>query len=252
MYRPQSSGGRDAPLGAFLFLHGGGWSLGTLDSYDAMMRWLCARANVAVMSLAYRLAPEHKYPAQLDDASAALEWLRTRACSFGLNRGGIALGGDSVGGTLAAVVCRQDRGRGQPVLVGQVLLYPLLTLEVDPPFASRALYGGGEYFLSRRGIEVAAERYLSAAADRRSPRISPIQEPNLRGLPPTLVVTAGFDPLKDEGAAYVAKLRAAGVPTDHRCFETTIHGFLSFAGVLAVGRQGLDFVADWLASRLTT
>lgn len=252
LYRPRPGGRIEAPLGALLFLHGGGWSLGTLDSYDAMMRWLCARANVAVMSLAYRLAPEHKYPAQLDDAAAALAWLRVKARSFGLNPARIALGGDSSGGTLVAVVCQQDRGRGEPALAGQILLYPVMTLETDPPYPSRRLYGGGGYFLSERGLEVAAERYLSPGDDRHAPRVSPILESDLRGLPPTLVMTAGFDPLKDEGAAYAMKLRAARVPIEHRCFESTIHGFLSLAGVLAVGRKGLDLVSDWLSAWLTS
>lgn len=251
-HRPRHPRPRTSGVGALVFAHGGGWSLGSLDSYDTVMRWICARAGIVVASVAYRLAPEHKFPSQISDLSRALAWFRNTAERFGVNPRRIAIGGDSCGGTLATVVCLEDRGAGDPPLAAQVLFYPLLTLASDPLFPSRSQFGGGEYFLSQRGIDEAASRYLHAEDDVTAPRVSPLRTPDVSGLPPTLIVTAGFDPLRDEGAAYCDILRSAGVPTDYRCYESTIHGFVSFAGTLRIGREALDQSSNWLARRLAT
>lgn len=235
-----------APLPALLFLHGGGWSMGSPASYDHLTRWLCRRAGIAVLSLDYRLAPEHRFPCALDDAMQCLHWLSTTAAGLSIDASRIAIGGDSSGGTLAAVTAHQMRTDPMVRIVAQVLMYPVLTLVAEPPYRSRAELGAGGFFLTNGGIERAAERYLSSRRLACDPRVSPILETDLSGLPPTLIVTGGFDPLRDECLHYAQRLAHAGSLAEYRCFDSTIHGFLSFAGALSAGREGLDYVSAWL------
>lgn len=241
-----------SPMPALVFLHGGGWSMGSPASYDHVTRWLCQRAGVAVLSLDYRLAPEHPFPAALEDAAQAFRWFAANAAALSIDPSRIAVGGDSSGGTLAAVMTHQMRRDPIARVAAQVLMYPVLTLEPEAPYRSRAELGAGGYFLTSRGIDRAAERYLTSAELARDPRVSPILEPDLSGLPPTLVVTGGFDPLRDECTHYAARLSQAGSIAHYRCFAGTIHGFLSFAGALSAGRKGLDYVSAWLQKQLAS
>lgn len=247
LYRPAQVSGS---VPALLFLHGGGWSMGSPASYDHVARWLCHRAGIAVLSLDYRLAPEHPFPSALEDTKQAFRWLGANAAALSIDAARIAIGGDSSGGTLAAATTHELRHDAAVRVAAQVLLYPVLTLETEPPYRSRAELGGGGYFLTNRGIEIAAERYLTSREFVSDPRVSPILEPDLSDLPPTLVVTGGFDPLRDECEHYAERLSRHGAIVEYRCFAGTIHGFISFAGALRAGREGLDYVSEWLRSQL--
>ncbi len=248
LYRPLAPERKHLPL--VLFLHGGGWSLGDLDSYDGLMRALCAGSGVAFLSLDYRLAPEHKFPAGLDDGLAAVRWLAQEAASLGADAGRLAVMGDSAGGNLAAVIAQSLADGSGPRLAAQFLLYPMLDVSVPhDAYPSRMAFGNGEYLLTRDAIDGAVAWYLDDPARVSDPRISPLLAQDLSGLPFTLLLTAGFDPLLDEARAYHARLRAAGVPTEFKCFETTIHAFLSF-GVLDVAREARRFLARQVRARL--
>ncbi|HYE50765.1 MAG TPA: alpha/beta hydrolase fold domain-containing protein [Azospirillaceae bacterium] len=249
LYRPEGGPGGRLPL--VLFLHGGGWSLGDLDGYDGFCRSLCRESGMLVLSLDYRLAPENPYPAGLDDAYAALGWVAANADALGADPARIVMAGDSAGGTLATSVCRLARDRGGPAVAAQVLLYAVLALADEERLPSRAENGEGGNFLTNEGIAWAKEMYLAGRPDlARDPLVSPLWAEEVAGLPPALVVTAGLDPLRDEGRMYAEKLRAAGVDADYRCHEGTIHAFLSFAGALRIARDGMREVGAWLKARL--
>lgn len=222
-YRPDVDG--IAPL--LVFFHGGGFVVGDLESHDGLCRMICRDAAIHVLSVDYRLAPEHKAPAAVDDCFAAYRWALGHAAELGADPARIGVGGDSAGGNLAALVAlhSRDEGIAQPVL--QVLLYPVVDLAEGT--RSRKLFSDG-FFLSKRDRDWFTDLYLGGsvvAAD--DARISPVRAADLSGLAPALVLTAGFDPLRDEGNAYAAALRAAGVAVDHRQFDTLAHGFASIA-----------------------
>ena len=237
-----------------VYFHGGGWAAGDLDTHDSMARFLSAQASAVVVSVDYRQPPEHKFPAAVNDAYAAVEWAARQARAFGGDASRIAVAGDSAGGNLATVVCQLAKQRGGPRIAYQVLLYPAVDLRGfadDPLYPSRARFGNGEFFLSRRDMEWFRSLYLSdIAAESHDPRVSPIAAANLSGLPPALIVTAGCDVLRDEGKAYADRLRAADVPAEYRCYDGTIHAFMSFAGAIPLGLEGLSFVAGRLKERL--
>jgi acetyl esterase len=222
-YRPAVDGA--APL--LVYFHGGGFVVGDIESHDGLCRMICQDAAIHVLSVDYRLAPEHKAPAAVDDCVAAYRWARAHAAELGANPFRIGVGGDSAGGNLAALValCSRDEGIPQPVL--QVLLYPVLDLSEET--RSRKLFSDG-FFLSRQDRDWFTDMYLggsTVAAD--DGRISPLKAADLSGLAPALVLTAGFDPLRDEGNEYAAALRSAGVAVDHRQFDALTHGFASIA-----------------------
>lgn len=241
LYRPAA----DAwpPASMVVFLHGGGWSMGDLGCYDFFMRDLCVRSGASILSVEYRLAPEHKYPAQLDDGLAAVRWAASLARADPGGPARIAVMGDSAGGNLAAVIARRLHIEGRIRLAGQLLLYPML--DVSQPHAaypSRIRYGDGEYLLTRESIDTAATWYLDGTGRRDDPDVSPLLVGDLSMLPETVIVIGGHDPLLDEAQLYAERLRAAGVATDFKCFATTIHAFLSF-GVLDVAREGRAYLA---------
>jgi acetyl esterase len=237
-----------------VYFHGGGWAAGDLDTHDSVARFLSAHASAVVVSVGYRQPPEHKFPAAVDDAYASLEWTAKQAQQFGGDASQIAVAGDSAGGNLATVVCQLAKQRGGPRIAYQVLLYPAVDLRGfadDPLYPSRGQFGNGEFFLSRRDMEWFRSLYLSdIAAESHDPRVSPIAAADLSGLPPALIVTAGCDVLRDEGRAYADRLRAADVPVEYRCFDGTIHAFMSFAGAIPLGLEALSFVASRLKSSL--
>jgi acetyl esterase len=233
---------RAAPL--IVFLHGGGWFQGDLDCYDVFLRDLCVRSGATLLSVAYRLAPEHRYPAALEDGLTAMRWAVQFARTHCGTEGRLAVMGDSAGGNLATVIARRLHSEAGPRLSAQFLLYPML--DVSKPhaaFPSRLQFGGGEYLLTCEGIDAAAAWYLERASNRTHPDVSPLLMEDVSMLPQTSIVIGGHDPLLDEARLYAERLLAAGVPTRLRCFETTIHAFLSF-GVLDVARQGRAYLAD--------
>jgi acetyl esterase len=211
-----------APL--LVYFHGGGFVLGDLDSHDAPCRWICLHGGVDVLSVAYRLAPEHPFPAGVDDALAAYRWARAHAAELGADPSRIAVGGDSAGGNLAAVVAQAARGAEAPAL--QVLLYPMV--EADSALPSKQLFAEG-FVLTRKDIGWFGEQY-TGGRHHDDPRVSPSRG-QLMGLAPALVVTAGFDPLRDEGEAYANALRQAGSQVELRRFAGLVHGFIHLVGV---------------------
>jgi acetyl esterase len=222
-YRPAVA--EAAPL--LLFFHGGGFVMGDIESHDGLCRMICRDAAIHVLSVDYRLAPEHRAPAAIDDCVAAYRWTRGHAAELGADPSRIGVGGDSAGGNLAALVTLRSREEGIPQPTLQVLLYPLLDLSANT--RSRALFSDG-FFLSKLEQERHVDLYLDGtglAAD--DARVSPLKAADLSGLAPALVVTAGFDPLRDEGDEYVAALRSAGVTVDHRQFDALTHGFAGMA-----------------------
>ena len=212
-----------------------------------MARYYCAHGGVIVVSVDYRRSPEHKFPAAVDDCFAALSWAAGHGDELGGDTTRIAVTGDSAGGNLAAVVSLLARDCGGPVIAAQILAYPVVDMHLDADYASRTKFGDGDYFLSRNDMAWLTDMYLERPDQADDVRASPMLAEDLSGLAPALILTAGHDPLADEGRAYGERLKAAGVPVEHVCFEGTIHGFLSFAGALDAGKQGLARVARRLA-----
>ena len=218
-------GGAGRPL--LVFFHGGGWVVGDLDSHDQPCRLLCRYADVHVLSVDYRLAPENPFPAAVDDAVASFAWAVGHAADLGADPGRVAVGGDSAGGNLAAVVAQVTRDTGVAAPVAQLLIYPGADASSDRP--SKSLFAEG-YFLSRADMDWFLDRYCPGV-DRHDPRVSPLMNPDLHGLAPAVVSTAAFDPLRDEGEAYAAALREAGVPTVLRRAPGLVHAYFSMTGV---------------------
>lgn len=230
------------PPGIVLNIHGGGWVLGGPDSYERVCRAYCARGNVIVVDVDYRRAPENRFPAAIDDCETALAWVAENAHSLGGDPKRLAVTGDSAGGALAAVVCQRTR----VPICRLVLLYPVMTAAPDARFASRTQLGDGRYFLREFDIKRAETEYLDDPSQGEDTRVSPLlaDDEVLRRHPPTLVVTAELDPLRDEGRAYADRLKGLGVPTDYVCLPGTIHACVLFAGQLKRGQEGLDRIAQ--------
>jgi acetyl esterase len=238
------------PLPAVLQFHGGGFVLGNLDSHESIARFYCARAGAVVVSVDYRLAPEHRFPTQVEDSYAALSWVVANAGELGVDPARIAVAGDSAGGNLATVMCLLAKARGGPRIACQALLYPVTDFRKVGAYASHAEFGDGSYFLSTKDMEWFRSHYFADPTQYADTTASPIAAADLSGLPPALVTTAGCDPLRDEGRAYADRLAAAGVPVEYRCFDATIHACASFAGAIPAGREMLAYVADWLRSTM--
>ena len=249
LYKPETTGNAPTPLA--LFLHGGGWSLGGIPAYDGLVGSLAALSGVAILSLDYRLAPEHPFPMGLDDARQALDWLHHYGPTIGGDPNRLAVIGDSAGGNLAAVLARKSALGESPPITCQVLIYPMTDVaSPSADFPSRARFGDGRFFLIETAIEFARDGYLagtSVAAD--DPRVSPLLAPVPPGLPNALIVTAGHDPLLDEAVAYHERLRAAGIDCIHQSFDDTIHALVSF-GVLDQAQAARRLVADYLRQRM--
>jgi acetyl esterase len=233
----------DAELPALIYFHGGGWVLGDLDTHDAICRELANLAQCAVLSVAYRLAPEYKFPQPLDDAIAAARWIAANAQSLGIDPSRIAVGGDSAGATLAAVVAHVFRSSGGPRLTMQILFYPPTDLMSDS--ASHLEFAQG-YGLTRESVLWFRDQYLRDEADADDWRASPLRAPDHRNLPPAYVLTAGYDTLRDEGRLYAEALQRAGVTTTYECFEGMIHGFINLGRVLAGAHHALYRAAQAL------
>jgi acetyl esterase len=225
----------DGALPCLVYFHGGGWTIGDLDTHDNLCRQLAFYGRCVVVSVQYRLAPEHRFPAGVDDAEAATRWVHANAARLGIDPQRIAVGGDSAGGNLAAVTALALRGSDVP-LCYQLLLYP--STDLGYAFASHERLAEG-YLLNRPTLLWFRDNYLRSATDIDDWRASPLRCPDLAGLPPTYIVTAGFDPLLDEGRAYADRLMAAGVEVGYECFEGMIHGFAGMFGALAAGLHSL-------------
>lgn len=249
VYTPRAvAPGETLPI--ILQYHGGGFVAGDLDTHDVIARSYAKHADAIVISVDYRLAPEHKFPTAVEDCYAALGWAADHAAELGGDAQRLAVAGDSAGGTLATVVCQLAKARGGPAIGFQVLVYPSVDFHPAVDYVSRQQFGGGEYLLSNQDMDWFASNYLgNVSLESADPRVSPLRG-DLTGLPPALVVTAGFDLLRDEGQHYADLLAAAGVPVEYRCFESTIHAFISFGGVIPTAQEGLAFVAERLRTAL--
>ena len=228
LYRPLGSS-PDAALPALVYFHGGGWVIGDLDTHDVLCRELANGAGCAVVAVDYRLAPEFAFPHAVDDCLAATAWVHRNAAALAIDAARIAVGGDSAGGNLAAVVAQLARGAGELPLAFQLLIYPATDQRLGQ--ASHQTNGEG-YLLTRESIAYYMGHYLPDPADRLDPRASPLLREDLGGLPPALVLTAGYDPLRDEGLDYAKALGDAGNRVSCVCFERQIHGFVPMGKVL--------------------
>ena len=226
-YRPMHAKA-DATLPAVLFFHGGGWTVGDLDTHDAVCRSLCNASGSAVFALDYRLGPEAPFPAAYDDALAAFAWLVQHASPLHIDPARIAVGGDSAGGNIAAALCLGLRGQAaQPAF--QLLIYPAVTMRPETDSYHR---NGQGYMLTQDAMRWYTANYLSQDSHADDWRASPLLATSHADLPPALVMTAGFDPLRDEGLLYADALSQAGVPTQYVCFERQIHGFITMGRVI--------------------
>ena len=242
VYTPEG----EPPFPIVVFFHGGGWVVGTLDTYDPLCRALAAAVPAVVVSVDYRLAPEHRWPAAVEDAYAATLWASRHAAELGGAQHRLAVAGDSAGGNLAAVVALGARDRGGPAIAFQLLVYPALDAAGDT--GSWREYADG-FYLTAAGMRWYWDHYLGGA-DGAAPDASPRRAAFLGGLPPALVVTADHDVLRDEGEAYAARLREAGVAADVRRVEGVVHGFFRWRAVTGAADAALQEAAAALRSAL--
>ncbi|HWA90749.1 MAG TPA: alpha/beta hydrolase [Rhizomicrobium sp.] len=239
---------KDDLLPGLVFFHGGGFVIGDLETHDDLCRCLANGSGCRVVSVDYRLAPEHPFPAAVEDAYAATRHVAEHAAAFGI-AGEIAVGGDSAGGNLAAVVCQLAKESG-PRIAFQLLIYPVTQLgQAEMPSMRENAKG---YFLERESMQWFTRMYCPDAAHRSDPRLSPLLATDLGGLPPAYVATAGFDPLRDEGKAYADKLDAAGVPVTYVNYPGMIHGFFSMRGVIPKAREAVAAAAASVKAALTS
>ena len=245
VYHPQSAKLNHA-LPALVYLHGGGWTIGDLDTHDVLCRSLCLQAEVVVVSVDYRLGPEHPFPAAYEDTLAAFHWTVENANELGIDASRIAIGGDSAGGNLSAAACLGLRGQVvQPAF--QLLIYPATIMWQDT--ASYHANGTG-YMLTKESIAYYTENYLRNREDAQDWRASPQLAKSHADLPPALVMTAGFDPLRDEGLMYADALSNAGVPTQYICFERQIHGFITMGRIMQEANTAVTLCASVLKANL--
>lgn len=235
IYKPAGDG-----LPMVVYFHGGGWVIGSVETHDGYCRKLANAARAIVVSVDYRLAPEHKFPAAAEDAYAATRWASEHASEIGGDAGSLVVAGDSAGGNLAAVVSLMARDRGGPSIGLQVLIYPIT--DCDFGTASYREFAD-DYFLTRDAMIWFCEHYCAADTDRDNPYLSPLRAENLQGLPAALVIVAGYDPLRDEGIAYAEKLRSAGVAVTLTNYDGMIHGFTRRFNLLDKASDALDEVA---------
>jgi acetyl esterase len=245
IYQPSAS--TSAPLPVLAYFHGGGWVICDLDTHESTCRALANRTGCLVVAVDYRLAPESRYPAALDDCWAVVEWLAVSGLEIGADPDRMAVGGDSAGGNLAAAVALRARERDGPRLKAQLLVYPVLDCHLE---SASYLANATGYGLTRDSMRWYWEQYLGEGADGMTPEASPLRAENLSGLPPALVITCEYDPLLDEGVAYARKLAVAGVRVEHLNEPGMIHGYIRMGGVIGRARKSWDDSARFLRGEL--
>ena len=249
IYTPRAlTAGETLPM--VLYFHGGGFVAGDIDTHDAIARYLAKHADAIAVNVDYRRSPEYRYPTQINDAYAALAWVAEHASELRGDAGRIAVAGDSAGGTLSVVMTQLAAERGGPRIAFQALIYPWLDLRPGTSSPSRLQFGGGEYFLANPDLEYMLTLYLPEGASSTDSRVSPLLYDDLSGMPPAVIMNAGCDPVCDDGKTYGDRLAAAGVPVEYRCFETTIHACVSFAGIIPTGLEALSFIASRIRAAL--
>ena len=248
LYRPAASAAASV-LPVLVYFHGGGWTMGDLDTHDVLCRQLCNGAGVAVVAVDYRMGPEHRFPAAVDDCIQATRWVRSQAAALGVNATRVAVGGDSAGGNLAAVVALALRDAGDAPLAHQLLIYPATDMRGVAPSHQR---NGQGYVLTADTIAYFRGHYIADPAQWADWRASPLLASDHTRLPPALVLTAGYDPLVDEGRQYADALSAAGNRVQFVCFERQIHGFLPMGRVLDEARTAVALCCAVLREALGT
>jgi acetyl esterase len=243
IYKPSDS----PKLPIIVFYHGGGWIVGNINTHDFICRNLAVKSSSIVVSVDYRLAPESKFPAAVNDAYEALLWVSKNALSIGGDPERIAVAGDSAGGNLTIVVCLMSRDRSGPKIAYQVPMYPATNM-AQLNTESYQCFGEG-YYLTKPVIEAVIPMYIGDENDLENPYASPLLATDFKNLPPALVITAQFDPFRDEGEAYARKLTDAGIPARIRRFDGLIHGFVSFGGILPQANDAINEIAAELAHK---
>ena len=244
IYRPTDDAG---PQPVLVWFHGGGWVLGSIEGSDLTCRNLAAQSGVVIVSVGYRLAPEHPYPVGLGDCYAALVWVTATAGDLGVDPDRVAVGGDSAGGNLAAVVALAARERGGPAVRFQLLVYPVIDALMSYPSVRD---NGQGYMLTDDSLKWFIELYLGERGDPKDPLVSPVYADDLSGLPPALVITAEYDPLRDEGEAYGTRLQQARVAAKVSRYDGMIHGFFGMGAMVEAARPATAEAADALRRAL--
>jgi len=250
IYRPLGAGAsptKASALPALVYYHGGGWTIGDLDTHDVLCRELCNGASAVVVAVDYRMGPEHRFPAAVDDCIAATAWVHRQASELGIDPARLAVGGDSAGGNLAAVVAIAARDGGTVPIAYQLLIYPATDMRRGHPSHTE---NGNGYLLTTETIGYYHDHYIADPAHDLDWRASPLLHPDLSRLPPALVLTAGFDPLRDEGFEYANRLVAAGNRATYVCFERQIHGFITMGKVIDEANAAVTLCAGELARAL--
>lgn len=239
LYTPEGTG----PFPVLVYFHGGGWVLGNIEGSDTLCRALTNAANCVVVSVDYHLAPEYKFPVPAEDCYAATQWVASNTAAFNGDETRIAVGGDSAGGNLAAAVCQMARDRSGPNLVYQLLIYPITGYIPNTPSYQE---NGEHYYLTRAGMVWFWNHYLGNEEGGKNPYAAPLQAQNLNGLPSTMVITAEYDPLRDEGELYANHLQEAGIPTTVIRYPGMIHGFVRMGGAIDQSKKAIDDIAQQL------
>ena len=247
VYTPVAAGGEALP--AIVFFHGGGFMFGDLDTHDGLCRLLATDSGVRVVAVDYRLAPEHKFPAAVEDAFAAVCWIEKNAADLGVDANSVAVAGDSAGGNLAAVVCQLAKVEEGPKIAAQLLMFP--STQFGGTFASLREFAVG-YLLEKKSIDWCHDNYIPTGTDLNDPRLSPLLADDVSGLPPAYVMLGGCDPLHDEGLAYAQKLRTAGVDVTIADYPGMLHCFIYLQAVLPQAYTALAAAAKALRQTLET
>lgn len=234
IYTPK---GGEAPYPGLVYYHGGGWVLGNLDSHDPICRLLANEAKCVVVSVDYRLAPEHKFPAAVDDAYDSLEWIATQGEDFEIDPNRLAVGGDSAGGNLAAVACIIAKERNIPEVCHQLLLYPSTGFKEELPSLKE---NAGGYLLTAELMQWFRKHYFNNETEILKPYASPVFYHDFNGLPSATILTAQYDPLRDAGSAYAVELETSGVNVTYKNYDDLIHGFANFIGFVPEAKQALE------------